>query len=565
MPEKYHFDFSWEGAFGHCVTLVENNCEKGLIIDIGAGYGAIAEPLVERGFEYLATDIDQNSLDEIKTRGFETHLLDLEDHSALSAEIVKIASGRKVSAITGLDVIEHLREPDLTLKSIKKALLMLDSPILVLSIPNVAHIDLGLKLIGGRWDITQTGLLDSTHVSLFTKKRIDSTLSSLGFELIDENDVIIADSEQSEAGSNPLFTRSTSISQALRLIRNISDGYGETYQFVRAFRVGSKISDPENQLENVDVTFVLHGDFDHLALLDLAGDIEAFGENFRCEIAFLTTEDLSGFVENYEGKEVLIPLKNSEGNSTFSEFISNLLRESTGKRLIFLTKGERIKDDFFDNFRNFNTFNPDKVLFGLKESPDAEVGGLLTAHFGQEIDMAKVDLLMLLTLSNWDIFWFAIPKDLLETLAIYEIATDINQLIVLSISFLGLVFAPGANLIHGGNEHFQGSFSAPSGLELLDTPLLMPNGWQLTVARLQVEIEESRKLRIELSSARSNLEILNNTIEGRNAEIETARRRQEATDIHVANLENQIKAIEASTSWKLTGPLRKATDRFNKT
>ncbi|NNN21751.1 MAG: methyltransferase domain-containing protein [Acidimicrobiales bacterium] len=565
MPERYHFEFSWDGAFGHCVTLVENNCEKGLIIDIGAGYGAIAEPLAERGFEYLATDIDQSSLDEIKSRGFETYLLDLENYSDLSDEIVKIASGRKVSAITGLDVIEHLRNPTLTLSSIKDALLLIKCPILVLSIPNVAHVDLGLKLIGGRWDITQTGLLDSTHVSLFTKKRVESTLSALGFELIEKNDVIIADSEQSEAGSNPLFTRSTSISQSLRLIRNISDRFGDTYQFVRAFRLGSDISKTENRsADDADVAFVLHGDFDHLAVQDLSGDLDAYGGDFKCEIAFLATQDLEDFVENYEGKEMLIPLRKSESDPAWAGFISTLLRESTGKRLVFLTKSERIKDDFFDNFRDFSTYNPDKVLFGLKESLSTATGDLLTSYFGPEIDMAKVDLMMLLTLENWDIFWFAIPRDLLESLAIYEVAEDIDQLVMLSISFLGLVFAPGANLIESENERSQSNLSPPGGLNLPDTPLLMPNGWQESIVRLRGQIEESRELRIDPTLTMSNSEYFQQIIEGLNGEIEVAKSRQEATNIHVANLENQIKAIEASTSWKLTAPLRKAADRFNK-
>jgi cyclopropane fatty-acyl-phospholipid synthase-like methyltransferase len=70
--------------------------------------------------------------------------------------------------VVAADVLEHLRSPEETLAAVIPAL----SPagIMLVSLPNVAHKSIRLSLLKGRFDYTDTGLLDRTHLRFFTLK-----------------------------------------------------------------------------------------------------------------------------------------------------------------------------------------------------------------------------------------------------------------------------------------------------------------------------------------------------------------------------------------------------------
>ncbi len=71
-----------------------------------------------------------------------------------------------------LDVIEHLTQPQQLLAALSSWSLKHGEPPLVVSVPNAAHFDLGLRLLCGRWTPTETGMLDSTHLRFFTEETL---------------------------------------------------------------------------------------------------------------------------------------------------------------------------------------------------------------------------------------------------------------------------------------------------------------------------------------------------------------------------------------------------------
>ncbi len=68
------------------------------------------------------------------------------------------------------DVLEHLRDPA---KAIRRALpLLKDDGKILFSVPNIAHADIILKLLNNRFDYTDIGLLDNTHIHFFAKENL---------------------------------------------------------------------------------------------------------------------------------------------------------------------------------------------------------------------------------------------------------------------------------------------------------------------------------------------------------------------------------------------------------
>ncbi len=238
MP-RYDFSFAWESSYGHVVKLIERlDLPRGVVLDLGCGVGSIAEPLVELGYEYLGADIDPESLARLSQRGLDGRELDLGDLDGLAAKLLELTDGRKVSAVLLMDVIEHLPDTRGLLAAVRAGLELLGRPALLVSVPNVAHVDLAAKLVFGRWDYTTTGLLDSTHTQFFTSERLQADTRAVGLREIDAHDFRLRASDQHFPPEHPALSWSAPIAQAIRMWREAADPHGETVQFVRAFLPG---------------------------------------------------------------------------------------------------------------------------------------------------------------------------------------------------------------------------------------------------------------------------------------------------------------------------------------
>lgn len=247
----YQFSFSWEGPYGRAVRLVQHEREAGVVLDLGCGYGAIAEPLRDAGFTYVGCDLDAEAVADLARRGFASHVVDLTDASGLASRLHDLVSG-EVAAITMLDAIEHVARPSELMAEVAELSRGLgdtgsEPPVLVVSIPNVAHLDLAAKLVGGRWDVTPTGLLDRTHVSLFTERRIDEELSSHGWQEHSRDDLLLQASDQHFPPDHPYLAEGGPVHEHLRALRSLADRNGEVNQFVRAYRFLPGTQRPEHE------------------------------------------------------------------------------------------------------------------------------------------------------------------------------------------------------------------------------------------------------------------------------------------------------------------------------
>lgn len=82
------------------------------------------------------------------------------------------------------DVCEHLRNPTETLTKLKT--LLTPNGAFCLSIPNVAHASVKAALLLNRWDYKDVGLMDRTHIHMFSWKGIARELAdaTLGIESV---------------------------------------------------------------------------------------------------------------------------------------------------------------------------------------------------------------------------------------------------------------------------------------------------------------------------------------------------------------------------------------------
>jgi SAM-dependent methyltransferase len=237
MP-RYGFSFAWESPYGHVVQLLERlDLKRGVVIDLGCGYATVADPLSERGYEYVGADIDGEALKQLSLRGFGAHELDLLQVDELAARLLELADGRRVAAVLLLDVIEHLPETQLFLSALRDGLGQIGQPALVVSVPNITHADVGAKLVFGRWDYKQTGLLDQTHLQFFTSERLRTEARDCGLLEVGAHDFQLRVSDQAFPADHPALSWASPIAQTIRIWREAADPHGQTIQFIRAFVV----------------------------------------------------------------------------------------------------------------------------------------------------------------------------------------------------------------------------------------------------------------------------------------------------------------------------------------
>jgi 2-polyprenyl-3-methyl-5-hydroxy-6-metoxy-1,4-benzoquinol methylase len=79
------------------------------------------------------------------------------------------------------DVLEHLLHPDDVLAQCRE-LLKPDGKIVV-SLPNVAHWRNRMNLLLGRWNYTETGTLDRTHLRFFTLQTARRLIEQAGYKI----------------------------------------------------------------------------------------------------------------------------------------------------------------------------------------------------------------------------------------------------------------------------------------------------------------------------------------------------------------------------------------------
>ena len=162
-----------EGGHAKLLALVGSGKR---VLDVGCSSGYLARPLVARGCTVVGIEQDPAAAEAAREICEEVILGDVE-------ELELPFAPASFDVVLCGDLVEHLRDPERLLARMRP--LLRDDGRLVLTTPNVANWALRLGLLFGRWRYTDRGLLDRTHVHLFTRQTLVETLESAGFRIVE--------------------------------------------------------------------------------------------------------------------------------------------------------------------------------------------------------------------------------------------------------------------------------------------------------------------------------------------------------------------------------------------
>ena len=143
------------------------------ILDVGAADGIVSRRLTERGWRVTGLEGDP-ALAQAGARHCERMLT-----ANLNREIPEVAG--PFDAILYGDVLEHLVDPLRVLVELDRSLG--PNGVVIISVPNIAHLWIRLLLLVGRFDYLDRGILDQSHLRFFTERSLRAMLADAGLSI----------------------------------------------------------------------------------------------------------------------------------------------------------------------------------------------------------------------------------------------------------------------------------------------------------------------------------------------------------------------------------------------
>jgi SAM-dependent methyltransferase len=166
-------DFYYEQARPDVAALVPPECHR--VLEVGCAGGQLGRLLRQRGHHVTGIELvpemaerarcwlDQVVTADVERDGFPFPLASFD-------------------ALVFADVLEHLLDPWRVLREAVEVLA--DGGVVVASIPNVQNIDVLRRLLRGRWDYRERGILDFGHLRFFTLHSIRTLFAQAGLTVV---------------------------------------------------------------------------------------------------------------------------------------------------------------------------------------------------------------------------------------------------------------------------------------------------------------------------------------------------------------------------------------------
>ncbi len=244
----YVYPYAHESAVANAAKLVTQMVHgpELKVVDLGAGTAVVAPALREAGLTYHGLEVHPLAVQMMHEKGLEATQVDLTDADALHGALDAL---EPVGAFMALDVLEHLTQPQQLLCALSDWALKHGEPGLVVSVPNVSHFDLGLRLLCGQWNPTETGMLDSTHLRFFTVETLERMMNRCGWSVVARENYETLRTDQYDPELNDRLP--VEMVGALRLLAESTNTASAVQQFVWALKPFPVTDPPESFLDAV--------------------------------------------------------------------------------------------------------------------------------------------------------------------------------------------------------------------------------------------------------------------------------------------------------------------------
>lgn len=168
-------DLVKQHGFSPAQKIIISQVLQGEVLEIGSSSGYMTKEFKKRGSIIDVVEVDNKDIMEAKKFARNVFLGSIEDNKLRQ----KIKG--KYDFIICADVLEHLFDPEAALLFLKSKIKK--EGVILISIPNIAYWAMRIQLLKGRFDYTESGLLDKTHLRFYTYNSFLELLKKLEFKI----------------------------------------------------------------------------------------------------------------------------------------------------------------------------------------------------------------------------------------------------------------------------------------------------------------------------------------------------------------------------------------------
>lgn len=391
----YKFEYAHDNVYGHTVSLLGqfDLPQQGVHLDIGCGWGSMSEKLIENHpIHYIGIDADPDAVNHLVLEGKEAYIYkfsSLEDNIEF---IEKILYGRTVSSISILDVLEHVLNLEELLQTVSLLSKQHNAPV-VISVPNFAHDDIVFKLLCNKFDETNAGLLDETHINIFTQEKLIAICKKYGLHQIGKKDVAMEKSDQYFPKELLTLAEKSSLRQLLLGLRKNMGNDGKVNQLVRMFIASHPTQKPVNrQQERPFLSIVTRTVGDRPeelkeVLLCLTGqectdfEVIVVGHNLSVEKQLLVESIINATPEWIRSKIRLIRVNGGNRSTPLNTGFEN----AEGQYITILDDDDIVFSNWVEEFKNLSNNHYGKILKSVSVRQEYEP---IKTSFSQKTSIA---------------------------------------------------------------------------------------------------------------------------------------------------------------------------------
>jgi 2-polyprenyl-3-methyl-5-hydroxy-6-metoxy-1,4-benzoquinol methylase len=150
------------------------------ILDLGCGAGDNARLIVTRNSKAQVHGVTLAAKEKPQAEKFCTKVFIYNLEQGLPVEIE-----RQYDAVIASHVLEHICYPQTLLAAVKNKLAT--DGVFVIALPNIMCWRYRIKLLIGKFDYTETGVMDYTHFRWYTFESAQRLLAENGFNVVESN------------------------------------------------------------------------------------------------------------------------------------------------------------------------------------------------------------------------------------------------------------------------------------------------------------------------------------------------------------------------------------------
>ncbi len=366
----YKYEFAHDNVYGHALKLINqfHLNPEGVHLDLGCGWGAIGSKIIEnQPVHYIGIDASQEAITNITSSGKEGYVFQLAKCEENIDFIKKILNGRKISSISIIDVLEHVLYLEEIICTLGKLSQEYNAPVII-SVPNFTHDDIVMKLFCYQFDETETGLLDKTHLNIFTERKLLSIFGKYGLHQVRQNDVRMEKSDQYFPKDLLTLAEKSSLHEYFLRLRGAMSSNGKVNQFVRSFIAGPAMSE-ENEIERPFLSIITRTTGERPqelqeVLLCLTGqectdfEVLVMGHNLSVDKQLVVESIINDTPEWIRNKIRLVRVNGGNRSTPLNEGF----QQANGEYISILDDDDLVFSNWVDEFNKLARKNYGKIL-----------------------------------------------------------------------------------------------------------------------------------------------------------------------------------------------------------